>query len=227
MDLSKLNKLPLFVNKDLKLYYNIKYPEVYINRLKEKNKIITIEKGKYTLQEDPLTYITLITNPSYLSFLSALYFYGYSTQIPIKYTVATKYFKKDLENVKFIKINPKYFFGYLKIKYNNSNLFIADKEKLLLDCLLYQNYVQVSDVFDLLKSGLDKKKIINYLSRINNISLIKRTGYLLDLIGIDIYYVFKNKIKNNNLYVKLNKNLNKTNINNSKWKININEVIDV
>lgn len=223
MSLVKLSKLSLFTNKDLKLHCNIKYPEVYIQRLKDKNKIITIEKGKYTLNEDVLSYITHIINPSYLSFLSALNYYGYLTQLPIKHTVAIQYFKKDLKEIKFIRINPKYFFGYVKINYGGFDFFIADKEKLLLDCLLYQNHVQVSDVYDLLKDNLDKEKLIVYLLKINNINLIKRTGFLLDLVGIDIYNYFKEKLKNNNLYVKLNKNLKKTNKNNSKWKVNIND----
>jgi predicted transcriptional regulator of viral defense system len=227
MDLYKLSKLPLFTNKDLKLHYNIKYPEIYIQKLKNKNKIITIEKGKYTLQEDILCYVTQIVNPSYLSFLSALNFYGYSTQILQKYSVAIKNNKKDLKYIKFIKINSKYFFGYNKVNYGGFDLFIVDKEKLLLDCLLYQNYVQVSDIFELLKDNLDKNKLLNYLLKINNISLIKRTGYLLDLVGINIFDVFKNKLNNNNFYVKLNINLKRSKINNSKWKLNINEVIDI
>ncbi|MCK9293327.1 MAG: hypothetical protein WCY27_04200 [archaeon] len=227
MILEKLKQLPFFTNKDLKFYYNIKYPEVYIQRFKNKNKILTIEKGKYTLQDDSLIYSTVIIIPSYLSFLSALNFYGLSTQIPIKHTVAIKHSKKNLKNIKFIRINSKYFFGYLKIKYGDFDLFIASKEKLLLDCLLYQNQIQVSDLFNLLKSNLDKKKIVDYLSRINNVSLIKRVGYLLELVGIDIYKFFKNKINNNKSYIKLNKNLNKTNKNSVKWKLNINEVIDL
>jgi len=227
MNLDKLKQLSSFTNKDLKLHYNIKYPEICIQRLKDKDKIITIEKGKYTLQDSTLSYATQLINPSYLSFLSALNFYGYSTQLSVKHTVAIKYNKKAIKNIKFIRVNAKYFFGYNKINYGGFDLFIANKEKLLLDCLLYQNYVQVSDTLELLKDNLDKNKIIEYLDKINNINLIKRVGYLLDLVNIDIYKYFKYKIENNNTYVKLNKNLIKTKNNNSKWKININEVVNL
>ncbi|MFA5745396.1 MAG: hypothetical protein WCX82_04375 [archaeon] len=222
MDLSKLKKLAIFTNKDLKLYYRLKYPEVYICR--NKTKIITIEKGKYTLNENPFCYATQIINPSYISFLSALNFYEYSTQIPLKITVAIKKQKKELSQIKFIKINTKYFFGYNKIKYGGFDLFIADKEKLLLDCVSYQNFVQVNELTKLIKDNLDKEKIVTYLNRINNLNLIRRTGYLLELVGIDLYehYTKINKINN---YILLNKNLKKSKNYNHKWKLNINEEI--
>lgn len=222
MDLTLLNKLPLFTNKDLKLHYNIKYPETYIVR--NKQKIKKIEKGKYTLHNDSLIYATHIVNPSYLSFLSALNFYEYTTQTPLKHTVATIKQKK-LNEIKFIKINRKYFFGYNKIKYGNFEIFIADKEKLLLDCLIYQKYVSISELTNLLNDNLDKNKIISYLNRINNINLLRRTGYLLETVGIDIYEKYKNKIKKINKYILLNRNLKKTKNNNTKWKINVNEVL--
>ena len=100
MNIDKLKKSPYFTNRNLKLYHNIKYPEVYITRLKKLNKIITIKKGKYTLQEDNLSYATQILFHSYISFLSALNFYNYSTQIPSKIRLVVKYFKKPLENIK-------------------------------------------------------------------------------------------------------------------------------
>lgn len=221
MTLSKLEKLPLFRNKELKLHYRIKYPETYICR--HKNKIKTIEKGKYTLHEDPLIYATHIVNPSYLSFLSALNYYGYTTQIPLKITVAITKQKKELKDIKFIKINKKCFFGYNKIRYGDFEIFIADKEKLLLDCLIYQKYVNISELNKLLKDNLDKDKIIKYLNRINNIDLIRRAGHLLEINGIDIYEEYLYKIKKINKYILLNRKLKKTKNNNSKWKININE----
>lgn len=221
MDLTLLNKLPLFTNKDLKLHYDLKYPEVYIVR--NKQKIKKIEKGKYTLQEDSLIYATQIVNPSYLSFLSALNFYEYTTQIPLKHTVATTKQKKETKEIKFIKINKKYFFGYTKIKYGAFEIFIAEKEKLLLDCLIYQKYVSINELNNLLKDKLDKDKIISHLNRINNVDLIRRAGYLLEINGIDIYDNYKSKIFKINKYILLNRHLKKTNSNNTKWKININE----
>ena len=224
MDLSKLAKLPLFRNKDLKLHYGIKYPEIYICR--HIKKIKTIEKGKYTIHEDPLVYATQIINPSYLSFLSALNFYGHTTQIPLKLTIAITKQKKELKQIKFIKINKRYFFGYKKIRYGDFEIFIADKEKLLLDCLIYQKYVSVSELNKLLKDNLDKDKLINYLNRINNIDLIRRTGYLLEINGINIYDEYFQRIKKVKKYILLNRNLKKEIINNAKWKINVNEGAD-
>ncbi len=224
MDLAKLKKLAIFTSKDLKLHYGINYPEMYICR--NKTKIITIEKGKYTLCKDPFCYATQIINPSYISFLSALNFYGYSTQIPLKITVAVKKQKKELTQINFVKINTNYFFGYNKIKYGDFDLFIADKEKLFIDCLAYQKQVQVNDLAGLLKDNLDKNKLIKYLNKIGNLNLIRRAGYLLDIIGIDIYDNYAKITKINN-YILLNRNLKKSKIYNKKWKLNINEEINL
>jgi predicted transcriptional regulator of viral defense system len=224
MDLSKFTKLPLFRNKDIKLHYGIKYPEIYICR--NIKKIKTIEKGKYTIYEDPLIYATQIINPSYLSFLSALNFYGYTTQMPLKLTVAITKQKKELDQIKFIKINKKCFFGYQKIKYGDFEIFVAEKEKLLLDCLLYQKYVSISELKKLITDNLDKDKIINYLNRINNNNLIRRVGYILEKHEISIYEEYEKRIKKIKKYVLLNRNLKNSKTNNSRWKINVNEEIN-
>ncbi|MFH0905996.1 MAG: hypothetical protein V1824_01505 [archaeon] len=224
MIMQNLSELSCITGKNLKLILGIKNPEVYLSRYLLNKKINKIEKGKYTTQDNVLTYCTQIISPSYLSFHSALYYYGFTTQLPLKETVAIRFIKKELENIKFIRIGSKSFFGYERIKYNGYDLFIATREKLLIDCVQYQNQsIQINELLDLLKSNLNKEMIISYLKRINNLNLIKRIGYLLSLINIDIYADFKSKIENNRKYILLNKNNSKTKKFNIKWKININE----
>lgn len=227
MDYSFLSKVPLFTSKDLKTYLNLKGTSVYLDRWLKNNSIIKIEKGKYTLHDDPFIYATSIVTPSYISFFSALSYYGYTTQIPLKVSVATSVVKKSLENIEFIKISRKHLFGYKRVNYRGFDICIATKEKLLLDCLLYQNSgVSVYELEELIKSNLDINRLVVYLKRINSISLYKRCGFILDFFGIDLYNEFEKKIKDDKNYILLNSNIEYIGEISKKWRVYNNEVFE-
>ncbi|MFW6285760.1 MAG: type IV toxin-antitoxin system AbiEi family antitoxin domain-containing protein [Nanoarchaeota archaeon] len=220
MDLSILNKFAYFNHKQFSAFLNINNSEVVLSRLNKNKKIEKIEKGKYTLHNDELIYATIITIPSYLSGLSALYYYGLTTQIPIKHTIITQNQKKSFKNFNFIKVNKNYFFGYNKVNYKNFDLFIANKEKLLIDLVNFQYLgVSIIDLNLLLKEKLNIKLIINYLKKINKISLIKRIGFLLEQNNIDIYNYFEKQIKKDKNYILLNTNKIETQNISKKWRI--------
>ncbi|MFW6009494.1 MAG: type IV toxin-antitoxin system AbiEi family antitoxin domain-containing protein [archaeon] len=223
MDIDFFNNLPFFTNEDLEAFTHKNHSYVLLTKLKKTNKIIQIEKGKYTLHDDPLIYASNIVYPSYISGLSALYYYGLTTQIPIKVIVLTKDVKRNNKYINFIQISNELFFGYEKKQYKNFEIFIANKEKLLIDSIYFQKLAtSITDLEPLLREKLNKDSITNYLKKINNISLIKRVGYLLEKQNIDIYDEFKSKILKDKNYIKLEQNLPKTKNSNSKWRINVN-----
>ena len=217
MDKDFFNKFAYFTGKQLQAFLNKSHSEVILTRLNKEKKIIKIEKGKYTFHEDDLIYATVIVTPSYLSGLSALNYYGFTTQNPIRHSIITTIQKKSLEKLDFVKVKKEYFFGFDRINYKNFDLFIAKPEK------LFQNLgVSISDLEELLKSKLDKMLIIDYLKKIGNLSLIKRIGYLLEKEGIDIYEQFKKELRKDRNYIKLNITLDKTQIRLTKWRILVN-----
>lgn len=224
METNQLNKFPFFTGKTLKAFLDKNHPEVTISRLK--SKIITIEKGKYTVHTNPLIYATVLVTPSYCSFRSALSFYQLTNQIPTKTQVVIQKRKNDVKDIHFITTN--YFFGFTRMQVEGFDFFIANKEKLLLDCLLYQKEgVMPSELSQLIKEPLDTKKVIRYLKRINNLALIKRTGYLLDLQGKNIYNSFKRPLEKSDNYPLLNTKLPKSKNNDIKWRLNINEKVEI
>lgn len=81
--------------------------------------------------------------------------------------------------------------------------------------------VSISELIYLIKD-INKNRIIDYLKRINNLSLIKRIGYLLEQEKIYIYEEFKDKIMNDKNYIVLEQKLPKSDEINKKWRININ-----
>ena len=71
------------------------YSRVYIHRLKQKNIITEIEKGKYALSEEPFEIASNLVFPSYISFMGAYYIYGFTTQIPIIAQIVCQNPKKE------------------------------------------------------------------------------------------------------------------------------------
>jgi predicted transcriptional regulator of viral defense system len=171
-----------------------------IYHLKKKGWIKKIEKGKYVLTDisgipylDVYEIATKLLWPSYISFWTALSYHHLTEQIPQTIFIATTRSKKNLQinktTIKFIKISPKRFFGYTKIK----QTLVADIEKSILDSLLFPRYAGgLSEIIKCLKEGREKisiSKLINYAEQMGNKSLMMILGFLLDYLG----YTFPEK----------------------------------
>lgn len=193
----ELEKYPVLSLKTVKetIKKDSRYAKLVVYRLKKEKLIFEIEKNKYTLQKDPLVVASNITWPSYVSCWPALRYYNLTEQLPqvifIITTRARKNREINLDNSKiiFIKTKPKYFFGYKKERYGNFNIFIADKEKALIDSALFRkiSFSEISEIVKNNRDELNENIIINYLIKIKNKALIKRFGFLLDKIGADNY----------------------------------------
>lgn len=222
MDPRELGRFPYFTAKTLKAFYHDNHPEVTLTRWKRKGLIKTIEKGTYTIHDNPLTYATTIATPSYCSLRSALHHYQLTTQLPKKVQVITTRRKQELEEITFIR--TKHTFGYLRTSIEGFDLFIATKEKLLLDCLHFTRHGITTDELEpLIQAGLDKDRITAYLDRTGNLNLIKRTGYLLERHGIDIHDNYKERIRKSRNYPYVDPLLPPTTRTDRKWKVHPNE----
>jgi predicted transcriptional regulator of viral defense system len=222
--MEKLNEKAVFSVQDIERIADASkgYAKLILNRLTKRKLIKKITKNAYTSKKDILVLATNLKIPSYLSFWSASSYYGFTEQILNTIYVATTRRIKPInfEGYKIKFIRTKDFFGYRKIKTNEGELFIAEQERLLIDSLLYWkemgNFDEIENVFK--KAEVSKEKIIEYLKRINNLSLIKRIGYLLDNYkNMDISKSFK--MDRN--YIFLNPFLNKYKSLNSKWMVKI------
>jgi len=129
----------LFDNKTLKDIFEIEKNVTFFAVLKKivDNKIlIKIERGRYLLNnKDIKTFniANLLYSPSYISFETALNFYGILSQFPYEITSATakKTMNKKVNDVSYSYSHLKndLFFGYAK----KNNSLIAEPEKALLD----------------------------------------------------------------------------------------------
>lgn len=208
---------------------------LWFKRLKEKGFIKEIENGKYLLLgfepwrvlSEPFFIGTKVVIPSYVSFWSALNFYGFTEQIPRTIFIVSTKKKNDFifEKIhfKYIKLSPRKFFGYREEKSGEFSYLIAEKEKSLIDSLDQSHHAGgIEEVFKSLcnaKGEINIKKFVNYAKRIGNKSLISRLGYFLDEIGIETKKLEQFKSKS---YVKLDPRRKIAKIWNKKWRVNVN-----
>ncbi|MFT4283065.1 MAG: type IV toxin-antitoxin system AbiEi family antitoxin domain-containing protein [Candidatus Woesearchaeota archaeon] len=200
---------------------NKKYLSVYLNNHLKKGNIHLLRKGWYYFEEFNKFLISKTFPGTYISLTSALEYYGFSTQRYINLELCSLNQKKSQKildwRVDFIKIKKVNFFGYKKEMISGQEILIADKEKLLIDCLLNQQIIVLEETNEYLTAVLNElniEKLNEYLRKINSYALNKRIGYLLEKQGIKL------KLKINNKYDYLDLNKSKKNaVKNKKWKL--------
>ena len=208
--------------KNLKKYKNKESYSNYFNREIKKGNLVRIKKGIYANPDTPAYEIASnIIFPSYISLFSALNYYQFTEQIPNTIQVICTKQIREIKFfnylIKFIKVKPQWIFG---IKREN-NMFIATQEKLILDALKFQKEMgNFDEIIGLIKQAkIDTNNMVSYLNKSQEISLIKRTGYLLEKYkGIDIYSSFSKILKKDKNYIKINLSAKKK-ILNKKWRI--------
>lgn len=111
--------------------------------------------------EDFFKISSILRVPSYISLLSALYYYGVSSQLPqgvfesITISQTKKYNIED-KVFKYYKVKKRFFSGFIK----KDGYFIAEKEKAFVDMVYLYSFGKYSFDFYAIDIGkLDKKKI--------------------------------------------------------------------
>jgi len=199
----------------------------WIERI-EKGKYIIIplgaEKGKYTLNEFVIG--SLLVKPYAIAYWSALHFYGLTEQIPNMVYIQTPARKKkqNIEifgvNYRIVRVKKAKIFGIRKEWIDETEVNITDKEKTIIDCLDKPQYCGgIVEVAKALKNGeFDKSKLIEYSSRIGNSAVIRRLGYLCDLLKIDV----SPPVVDTRNYLYLDPTMPKTGVKNARWRLIIN-----
>lgn len=218
----QLERYSLFTENDVAKLVNKKpgYVRTFLYRLSRRKLIKKIERGKYTLHEDAMMFATDLVVPSYISLWTAFKYYGMLQQQPFNIFVVSSKPRKPVqfENVKIIFLFSRHnMFGYKKQRYSGFDIFIADREKAIIDALLFK--LPVQDIyFALSNEDIDLKKLSEYAMKIKNKSLIKRLGYMLEKKSGESYGL----MAMDNNYIKLDYLSNKKGEVNSKWKLVVN-----
>lgn len=154
----------IFSSQDLRSILNIRNDNTLyktIEGLIKSGILKKIAKGKYYLsinKPDELQIANFLYSPSYISFESALNFYGILIQVSYPITSATplRAFRTTVDEREFTysHLGPKLYFGYVK----KNDLFIASPEKALADELyLVSKGIKNIDTTELDLRAIDKK----------------------------------------------------------------------
>jgi len=199
-----------------------------LTRLVRQEKFYRLKANYYSLRkiENKFLFQKLYPN-TYIGLYSALEYYGTTTQRYNNLDLITQKTlrNQNIENIEidFHKMKTELFFGFKKIPFNNTEVFISNIEKTIIDCTIFSSKVYLSDINEFIrlnKEILNLELILNYLQKIDSSTLNKRVGYLFELNGIDL-----NGLEINNKYERLNKNLGQSGTKDTKWKLFINEEI--
>lgn len=172
-------------------------------QLMAKKKVIRVEKGRYilippeawtagTYTEEGIVIASQLVKPYYLSYWTALSFYGWTEQPSKTIFIATTKLKRQLSvqgtGFKFIRLKPERFFGYTEQWVGTQKVAVAEKEKAIVDCLDQPRYAgEIVEIAKGLWNGRDDfkfPKIIEYALQMNNSTIFKRLGYLIEILGI-------------------------------------------
>ena len=167
---------------------------VTLHRLVRDKVLVRVTRGRFCLPGTPvLSVASNIYPPSYVSLWSAFEYYGTTTQSPKIIDVVTPRLsgrlKVSLEHgtytIRFLKVDPSFIYGQGKILIEGKVAFIADLERAMIDGLLYPGRVPVDEIVGMLKGKIEPALAIKYARRTGRQSVMKRTGYLLNLIGYE------------------------------------------
>jgi predicted transcriptional regulator of viral defense system len=230
-------ELYYFTVRDLAGILNIPVRKAYthIPGIEDKGFIKSIEKGKYLLLgfepervlSNPFFIASHIVYPSYVSYWSALNFYGFTEQVPAMVFLASTRKKAKVEfngfRFKYVLVNPKKFFGYRKERFGDFDFLIAEEEKAIIDSLdLPDNAGGVSEVAKAVynaKDSIELDRLFRFAIDMNNRSLCSRLGYLLERFGTDADVLLNNASRE---YIKLDPARPKSRVWDKKWRVNVN-----
>ncbi len=183
-----LGNYPVFTVKDLASLLNKKRAYAYLQayRWKKEKLIYEIEKGKYTLNEDPFLISSWIVWPSYISGWAALHYYHLTEQLPFTIQVVTsRRRKKKILNygnakLEFTTIKSSFFLGFRRILYQQQEIFIAEKEKALIDALATRK-MSLAESIEIIKNNkrkINRRKLFAYAALVQGLPpKLKRALY--------------------------------------------------
>ena len=150
-----------------------------------------------TIDENMLFYTAnKIYKPSYVSFHTALSFYGLIPEgvfsITSATTVKTNTLHTRVGTFVYHHIKPSLFFGYKLLKINDFEVIIAEMEKCILDFFYINSpYKNIDDFKELrinkhiFNENINKSKFYTYLSHFQTITLEKRVNLFFKFIEND------------------------------------------
>jgi predicted transcriptional regulator of viral defense system len=212
---------------------NVGAAAVKLNRLVNRGALVRLIRGRYTLPSTNILAIaSSIYHPSYVTLLAAFEYHGTTTQSPriidVLNPVQSGRISFSLEagsyEVRFVKANGRFVYGYNKAFLNGMAALVAEKEKAIIDSLLLPGYVSLDETLACIRSGIDLVRIIEYAKRTRRQTVMKRLGFLLSSEDLDCSPKDFNKLSGT--FVPLDPALQRRGKYDSRWRVIANRVIE-
>ena len=204
-----------------------------VENLHQKGFLKRIERGVYVRPQftDIHVLASSISHGGVVAYWSALHLHGLTERFPNKEFIKTTQRKRPTKlfgtPVQFVTVKPyKLQAGNIRQGYGDRAYPITDVEMTLVDCFDQPRYA--GDWPDLLKAfnqaKLDAEKLIKYTQTYENIALIKRMGFLAELLqkeGLQDFNTFAQKQVNQKYTLFEPGGPNEGKLNN-RWKLRMN-----
>jgi predicted transcriptional regulator of viral defense system len=150
------------------------------------------ERGAENLGENnPFAIASGVVPKSYIGWWSAAAFHGFTTQRPATITVAVlrQMAPRSIEgtDIKFIKIEPRKFFGFRPYTVYGRQAVISEPEKTVIDCIdrpdLAGGPVELTRIVHAAMARIEIEKLAGAAFEMKSISLLQRLGFLTDLVS--------------------------------------------
>ena len=171
-----------------------------LGRLVTSGYLERVGRGSYVVVDltegalaEPFSLGTRLVTPSYVSFWSALDVLGWTEQMPRQALLATTKRSRRTRigafSLRFVRLAPSRFFGYVRTGRGSWAYPIAEPEKAILDCMYLPRYAGgMEEVGKALGEAIPRLSIAlltEYAARMGSRSLCSRMGFLLEGHGID------------------------------------------
>ena len=171
-----------------------------VDRLRKKGRLIQLERGKYILvpikapnqmwtpNELVVASLWMGNAPYYVGYFTMYNYWGFTEQVPQTVFILTqKSLAKKIGDTRYkaIKISSKKYYGIEKIKIDDEEVAISDRERTLVD-FIYNPIGSFEILKQILAQNIKKisaGKFIEYLIRFPEASVRKRAGYLLEQLN--------------------------------------------
>lgn len=181
--------------------------------------------------EDPYYIASFLANPHYVGFYGVLNYYGWTEQIPIVTQVVTT---KRIPNktvlglrFEFITVAPHKFFGFNKVHRTGHWVHVSDPEKTIADALDNPSYAGgINEIAKCIyyAKDLEYEKLVDYALKMKNRAILKRFGYLAEIMERKIPEKTMKRIRENisKGYSPLWPGIKKKGHYNAKWNLLLN-----
>ncbi len=184
---------------------NARHAANVLSRLVEKGWLQRLERGVYMIlpleagperawSESALVIAPYLIHPAAVAYWSALHYWNMTEQVPQTVFVQSTRRKRPLEvlgmRFRFVTVSHAHFFGIARRTLDGKAIYVTDREKTLLDVAarpdLSGGIVQLAQALLAAHTDVDWVRLDRYLDRWGGGVVVKRLGYLVEVLALPI-----------------------------------------